>query len=263
MLPYLLGLLVGLIGLWAPVQAQENALIQTTPKVRKKWFVEAGGGVGTMNATYQYSVFSSYLHRESELNALPYLQLKVGMRLQDRHLVSVGWERVFIANGFTYLRTHWGTATRGLGAMRDTRYEVFGLFYEYNLLRSKRFWLAPSVQLGLGFTDPTPHLWDSVGREQTYLDPAGMGPSTTHRFEMVQRQEAPVIFVYGLGWSTGVEIIDDRLYFGVEVKLVHSPHPRAKVYETRYTVDQEPPLIFETNNGIFNLNLGLRLRYEF
>lgn len=234
---------------------------KSKPKVFQRWFVEAAGGVSSTSIPYQYSIKSTYLTKDIDLNPLPYLSLRVGVRLNKRHLLAGGWERLHMDNGFRYSRDQIGRSGIGLGASNETPYEVLGVYYEYNLLKSERFWLAPIVQLGIGWTDPTPHLWDSTSYDGLYEGSGGR--QTFHRFEMVQQKEAQFVFVYGAGISTGVELLDDRLFLGMELKFIHAPAPRAKVYKVRYKVDQEPPLLFETYNEVFNLNFGVRLRYEF
>lgn len=128
-----------------------NSYIQET-----QWFVEIAGGVAVSSSPYQYDTYSDYLHDELDFSLLPYLSLRVGARFQERHLLAGMWERIHLENGFRYRRNQFGFEGIGLGSTKETPYEIFGLYYEYNLLQSERFRLAPIVQMGIGRTDPTP-----------------------------------------------------------------------------------------------------------
>lgn len=240
------------------IEEEEDAKIYiesesvTTPK--NQWFVALGGGIALQTAEPMYSIASSALTNRSAGESSPFIWGKVGYRIKNKHQGAFILEKTIANNSFSYSGEH----EEGLGLSRGISYIFGNLEYSYNLLNSQRFWLGPSVQVGLGAGDTTASAFYDRGHSNLFQTPQG---SSYHEYDIVNAKVPNVVFNYGLGFNFGAEVINDRFYIGIEMRWLHSLGAIHE-YEIDYQ-DNTKNLNFKVKSPMMNVHLGLQLAYLF
>jgi hypothetical protein len=219
---------------------------------KSQWFIALGGGIALQTAFPNYSVSSANLTNSSAGGASPFIFGKLGYRHQNKHQGAFMVEKTIANNGFTYL----GEEQEGLGLSRGIDYLLFNLEYSYNLLNAQRFWLGPTVQLGIGVGDTTGSAFYDRGRERYFNTPNGV---SYHRYDIIRAEVPALVFNYGIGFTFGAEVIDDRLYIGTDLRWLHS-FAAIHEYEINYQNNLNT-LNFNVKSPMMNIHWGLHLAY--
>lgn len=221
---------------------------------KNQWFIALGGGIALQTAFPNYSVSSSNLTNSSAGESSPFIWGKIGYRFQNKHQGAFMVEKTIASNSFAYL----GAEQEGLGLNRGIDYVLVNLEYSYNLLNAKRFWLGPSVQFGLGIGDTSGSAFYDRGGERYFNTPSGI---SYHKYDIVQAKVPNLVFNYGIGFTFGAEVIDDRFYIGTDLRFLHS-FAAIHEYEINYQNNLNT-LNFKVKSPLRNIHWGLHLAYLF
>lgn len=221
---------------------------------KNQWFIALGGGIALQTAFPNYSVSSPNLTNSSAGESSPFIWGKMGYRFQNKHQVAFMVEKTIASNSFAYS----GAEQEGLGLNRGIDYVLVNLEYSYNLLHAKRFWLGPSIQLGIGVSDTSGSAFYDRGSARYFNTPNGI---SYHKYDIVSAKVPGVIFNYGVGFTFGVELIDDRFYIGTDLRFLHS---FAAIHEYEITYQNNlNTLNFKVKSPMMNIHWGLHLAYLF
>lgn len=219
-----------------------------------QWFLAGVGGIAFQTALPTYSINSARLNTNSAGGASPFIGFKVGGRYKKKHQMAFMLEKTIVANGFTYS----GDYDEGLGVARELDYVFGNVEYSYNLLNTKRFWLGPSIQIGLGVGDNSSSDFYDRGRQQYIYTPQGLA---YHEYDFVRAEIPDFVFNYGLGFTFGVEIVPNKFVLGLDLRWLHSLGD-VHEYEVNYNYNLET-LNFTASSAMENIHLGLQVAFLF
>ena len=223
------------------LQAQDQ---DTLPYCQWSFEAEAGHSTSVNQPVYSREEVAQATGYQPAFSA--YWALRAGATWNHTHRLSMGVEVVH--QHYDYhepLPQNTGTWGFRTSARRQLCYGITAT-YSYNVLQKPRFWWGPSAQFGLAVIDAQEARNDSL---QAAL--ASQLP--------LERLQA--MGIYGLGMEGGFALIRQRLWIEGSLRFMHAFSPRVVVQRMRYLDQQQQPQQVVINNGLFNLNIGLRLRF--
>ncbi len=206
---------------------------------------------------HSFSLNRPYYTREEVASAAgyspkgsAYLGGQVGMTWRHQHRLSFGLELMlyYYDHHYDLPRSSSSEPFRISASSVQDNYVALGAMYQFNVIRHPRVWWGPLVQLGLGMVSKASQGWEGLTFRQ-------QPPSYMER--------VPVVGIYGLGTEGGYALVRNKFWVEGSIRFWNAFHPSVVTQYMPYRDANQIPQVVTIYNGLFNINISIKLRYAF